>query len=78
VFIFILIFQRLKPGDSMLSFRQCERHTFSMRSDREVRYSLTMQCLNDGKHEIYTTGLIMQKFGLGQKTCRSEVSTLSC
>lgn len=28
--------QRLKPNDPVLSFRACERHTFSMRHDREV------------------------------------------
>ena len=57
----------------MLSFRQCERHTFSMRSDREVRYSLTMQSLDNGHHHIHTTGVISQKFGLGPKTARSQV-----
>lgn len=29
--------QRVKPNDPILSFRACERHTFSMRNDREVR-----------------------------------------
>ena len=63
--------KRLKPGDPILSFRQCERHTFSMRSDREVRYSLTVQGLDKGQHIIHTTGVLTHKFGLGQKTRRS-------
>lgn len=68
--------ERLKPGDPILSFRQCERHTFSMRPDREARYSLTVQYLHDGEHFLQTTGPITHKFGLGERTCRSQVLTL--
>ncbi|KAL4232314.1 BTB POZ domain-containing protein 16 [Mactra antiquata] len=65
--------QRLKPGDPILSFRQCERHTFSMRADREVRYCITAQYVKKGDNQIVTTGIKSQKFGLGGKTCKSEV-----
>ncbi|KAK7498435.1 hypothetical protein BaRGS_00010389 [Batillaria attramentaria] len=68
--------ERLKPGDPILSFRQCERHTFSMRPDREVRYSLTVQYLHEGQHFMHTTGVTTHKFGLGERTCRSQVLTL--
>ncbi|XP_022344792.2 BTB/POZ domain-containing protein 16-like isoform X7 [Crassostrea virginica] len=64
--------QRLKPGDPILSFRQCERHTFSMRPDREVRYCITVQQCNKGDNAVLTTGIVSQKFGLGDKTSRSE------
>lgn len=65
--------QRLKPGDPILSFRQCERHTFSMRADREVRYCITVQQLENGEHSMVTTGIVSQRFGLGEKTSKSEV-----
>ncbi|XP_048745848.2 BTB/POZ domain-containing protein 16-like isoform X3 [Ostrea edulis] len=64
--------QRLRPGDPILSFRQCERHTFSMRPDREVRYCITVQQYNRGDNSLLTTGIVSQKFGLGDKTSRSE------
>lgn len=69
-----LILQRLKPGDPILSFRQCERHTFSMRPDREVRYCIMVQQTDNGDTSIKTTGIVAQKFGLGEKTSRSEVN----
>lgn len=68
--------ERLKPGDPILSFRECERHTFSMRPDREVRYSMTVQSMQDGQPSVHTTGPVTHKFGLGEKTCRSQVLTL--
>ena len=64
-------FQRLKPGDPILSFRQCERHTFSIRTDREVRYCIMVQDCSDDA--VTTTGIVSQKFGLGEKTSKSEV-----
>ncbi|XP_070212447.1 BTB/POZ domain-containing protein 16-like isoform X2 [Littorina saxatilis] len=73
---YVISMERLKPGDPILSFRQCERHTFSMRPDREVQYCLTVQCLDKGQHLMHTTGTITHKFGLGPKTCRSQVLTL--
>ena len=36
MFHILFYFQRLRPNDPVLSFRACERHTFSMRQDREV------------------------------------------
>ena len=66
--------QRLKPSDPILSFRHCERHTFSMRPDREVRYDITVQYLDEMKqNHIKSTGMISKQFGLGPKTSRSEV-----
>lgn len=69
--------QRLKPGDPILSFRQCERHTFSMRSDRDVRYCITVQHVEKGENQIHTTGIKNHKFGLGDKTSKSEVVQLT-
>ncbi|XP_076460302.1 BTB/POZ domain-containing protein 16-like isoform X2 [Babylonia areolata] len=74
---YVISMERLKPGDPMLSFRQCERHTFSMRPDREVRYCLAVQTLAGDRHHIHTTGILTHNFGLGQKTCRSQVLKLS-
>ena len=70
------IFQRLKPNDPTLSFRICERQTFSLRQDREMRYSIRVQC-SKGEHDfMFDTGLQSKKFGLGSKTSCSEVLTL--
>lgn len=68
--------QRLKPGDPVLSFRQCERHTFSLRADREVRYCITAQFVKKAENCIMTTGIKSHKFGLGEKTSKSEVLQL--
>ncbi|XP_076104086.1 BTB/POZ domain-containing protein 16-like isoform X3 [Mytilus galloprovincialis] len=65
--------QRLKPGDPILSFRQCERHTFSIRTDREVRYCIMVQ---DSGDDLKTTGIVSQKFGLGEKVGKSEILQL--
>ncbi|XP_013400904.1 BTB/POZ domain-containing protein 16-like isoform X1 [Lingula anatina] len=68
--------QRLKPTDPTLTFRQCERATFSMRPDRDVKYKIMVQTVHDGEQELYTTGPLTQRFGLGDKTSRSEVMTV--
>ncbi|XP_038071045.1 BTB/POZ domain-containing protein 16-like [Patiria miniata] len=68
--------QRLKPHDPTLSFRICERQTFSLRQDREVLYSIRIQCHLPGQDYIYNTGILSKKFGLGSKTSRSEVLSL--
>ncbi|CAG2196476.1 BTBD16 [Mytilus edulis] len=65
--------QRLKPGDPILSFRQCESHTFSIRTDREVRYCIMVQ---DSGDDLKTTGIVSQKFGLGEKVGKSEILQL--
>jgi len=45
-----------------------------MRPDREVRYCITAQYVKKGDNQIKTTGIKTQKFGLGEKTSKSEVS----
>merc|ERR1719369_2006959 len=57
--------QRLKPNDPTLSFRACERQTFSLRQDREVRYSIRVQCIIKGQVYSFTTGILGKRFGLG-------------
>ncbi|XP_074640832.1 BTB/POZ domain-containing protein 16-like [Tubulanus polymorphus] len=69
--------QRLKPNDPLLSFRECERHTFSLRPDRDVRYCITVQTFNKGNHQWFSTGALCQKFGLTNKTNCSEVLSVS-
>ncbi|XP_072033928.1 BTB/POZ domain-containing protein 16-like [Amphiura filiformis] len=69
--------QRMKPSDPSLSFRICERQTFSLRQDREMRYGIRVQC-HKGEHDfMFSTGLLSQKFGLGAKTSCSDVLTLN-
>ncbi|XP_002733940.1 BTB/POZ domain-containing protein 16-like [Saccoglossus kowalevskii] len=68
--------QRLRPNDPTLSFRACERQTFSLRQDREVRYSIRVQCIIKGQIYTFTTGSLTKRFGLGNKTSRSEILTL--
>ncbi|XP_060580646.1 BTB/POZ domain-containing protein 16-like isoform X2 [Ruditapes philippinarum] len=71
--VYSFFMQRLKPGDPILSFRQCERNTFSMRVDREVRYCITAQYVNKEDNKSVCTGIKSQKFGLGEKTSKSEI-----
>ncbi|XP_063964086.1 BTB/POZ domain-containing protein 16-like [Lytechinus pictus] len=68
--------QRLKPRDPALSFRVCERQTFSLRHDREVLYSIRIQCRIKGQDYAFNTGILGKRFGIGPKTCKSEVLTL--
>ncbi|KAK6177906.1 hypothetical protein SNE40_012776 [Patella caerulea] len=74
---YVVYLQRLKPGDSVLSFRQCERHTFSMRPERSVRYNISVSYY-DKAHQLHenSTGVISHKFGLGERTSRSETLTV--
>lgn len=73
VFSFMLL-QRLKPSDPVLSFRQCERHTFSMRPGRETKYNIRIQYFNERHHyKVADTGPITQRFSLADKTNMSEV-----
>lgn len=72
-----LVWQRLKPTDPVLSFRQCERQTFSMRPDREVTYCITVQTYSQGTQAVHTTGMQTQRFGLSGKHMRSNVCTSS-
>lgn len=68
------IFQRLKPGDPVLSFRECERHTFSMRADRQVFYSIRVQYFDENNQcQMISTPMLSQRFGLGNRTSKSEV-----
>ncbi|XP_035673882.1 BTB/POZ domain-containing protein 16-like isoform X1 [Branchiostoma floridae] len=69
--------QRLKPSDPVLSFRACERHTFSLRQDRDVRYDIKVQCFLDGQYQCWSTGVQAHGFGLDGKTSRSKPFTLS-
>ncbi|CAH3124409.1 unnamed protein product [Porites lobata] len=65
--------QRLKPNDPVLSFRACERHTFSMRHDREVRYCISVQWSDFGVNKMFSSGILCQSFGFSGKTRQSEV-----
>ncbi|XP_032240164.2 BTB/POZ domain-containing protein 16 [Nematostella vectensis] len=68
--------QRLKPNDPVLSFKACERQTFSMRQDREVRYCLRVQWVDGDEHKQHTTGPQSQVFGFNGKMRRSESFTV--
>ncbi|ELT97706.1 hypothetical protein CAPTEDRAFT_187834 [Capitella teleta] len=69
--------QRLKPGDPILSFRECERHTFSMRADRNVDYRICVQYFDENNQcETISTPVLHQQFGLGNNTNKSEVFSL--
>lgn len=65
--------QRLKPNDPVLPFRACERHTFSMRHDREVRYCIRVQWSDNGVNKMFSTGILCHSYGLSGKTRQSEV-----
>ncbi|XP_028391078.1 BTB/POZ domain-containing protein 16-like [Dendronephthya gigantea] len=67
--------QRLRPDDPM-SYSTTARHTFSLRQDREVRYSIRVQWEEDNATQVYSSGILSQAFGFDAKTNRSEVITL--
>lgn len=71
---FIFSIRRLRPSDPGLSVLQCERHTVSMRSDRNVFYSITVQYFNEeGRLQLHTTGIRAQRFGLQLEASLGEV-----
>lgn len=74
--VYTLYIQRLKPADPALSFRECERHTFSLRSERPVIYSITVQTYSHGKLSAQTTGIMEGNFRYGKKTSRSKELSL--
>jgi len=70
----MFLWQRLRPVDPALSFRACERATFSMRRERLIRYQLTAQHSNGaGGWDCESTGVLEQTFGLDRKLSRSQV-----
>ncbi|XP_067936677.1 BTB/POZ domain-containing protein 16-like [Watersipora subatra] len=73
---FTFYMQRLKPTDPVLSFRQCERQTFSMRPDRDVSYCISVQTYSEGIQRLHTTGMETQRFSLSGKHVRSKVLSL--
>lgn len=77
LFIHCSLIQRLKPSDTVLSFRHCERQTFSMRPDRDVVYSISVQTYSDGVQQFDTTDVQTQRFTLNGKHTRSKVSYIS-
>merc|ERR1719494_1050872 len=68
-----IFIKRLRPNDPNLPFRMCERQTFSMRQDREVRYSIKAMW-NDGiSNKTTILDMRSQCFGFGSRTCKSEM-----
>ncbi|KAH9513334.1 BTB/POZ domain-containing protein 16 [Bulinus truncatus] len=70
---YVIYFQRLKPNDSAVSLKHHDRNTFSLRSEREVKYSITVQYILDSTQHIHSTGVHAMRFGVIEKTCRSQV-----
>ncbi|CAD5118180.1 DgyrCDS6910 [Dimorphilus gyrociliatus] len=72
---FTFSIRRLRPLDPSLSILQCERHTVSMRNDRNVFYSITVQYFNqEGRLQLHTTGIRAQRFGLQLEASLGEVT----
>jgi BTB/POZ domain-containing protein 16 len=61
--------QRLKPMDPALSMHDSERQTFSMRPERLLQYSISVQSTDNYQH----SGMLVHRFGLGVKTSSSKV-----
>lgn len=70
--LYTFYIQRLKPADPTLSFRECERHTFSLRAERTVNYCITVQTYSHGKQVAHTTGIREGTFRHGKKTSKSK------
>ena len=68
------VFQRLDPRDPILTFKQCERHTFSLRRDRDTQYAITVQFHDNGEDRAFTTGVLSKSFGTDERTSKSKVN----
>ena len=68
--------QRLKPSDPILSFRQNEIQMYCMRPDRDTTYNIRVQYYKDGHMVTESTGVLNQKFGLGDKSAKSKILQL--
>lgn len=73
---YLFYLQRLLPNEPVLSFKTCERQTFSLRQDREVRYNIRVQWEADETTQVYSSGILSQAFGFSEKTKKSEIITL--
>ncbi|XP_028936270.1 BTB/POZ domain-containing protein 16 isoform X2 [Ornithorhynchus anatinus] len=69
----LLIKERVKYTDPILSFFTSERSPVSMRQEREVKYEIKAQALIDGKWQEFSTYQLTQKFGITKPSCRSQV-----
>ncbi|XP_038846171.1 BTB/POZ domain-containing protein 16 [Salvelinus namaycush] len=65
--------QRLKHWDPAMSVRACERHPFSMMTERALSYQINVQAHVHGQWQEFNSGPINQEFGLTKRTCKSQV-----
>uniref|UniRef100_A0AAZ3PUI2 BTB/POZ domain-containing protein 16 n=1 Tax=Oncorhynchus tshawytscha TaxID=74940 RepID=A0AAZ3PUI2_ONCTS len=65
--------QRLRHWDPAMSVRACERHPFSMMTERALSYQINVQAHVHGQWQEFNSGPINQEFGLTKRTCKSQV-----
>jgi len=64
--------KRLRPTSSLLSFRICERQTFSIRQDREIRYDIKLQWKTLNGFGLDSLGSTTQVVGFNERTSESQ------
>ncbi|XP_014013830.2 BTB/POZ domain-containing protein 16 isoform X2 [Salmo salar] len=65
--------QRLRHWDPAMSVQACERHPFSMMTERALSYQINVQAHVHGQWQEFNSGPINQEFGLTKRTCKSQV-----
>jgi len=71
----ICYMKRLRPTSSLLSFRVCERQTFSIRQDREVRYNIKVQWKTIAGYKADSLGATTQVIGFNERSAESQKLT---
>uniref|UniRef100_A0A8C7IN99 BTB (POZ) domain containing 16 n=1 Tax=Oncorhynchus kisutch TaxID=8019 RepID=A0A8C7IN99_ONCKI len=69
----MVIERRLRHWDPAMSVRACERHPFSMMTERALSYQINVQAHVHGQWQEFNSGPINQEFGLTKRTCKSQV-----
>ncbi|CAB1311945.1 unnamed protein product [Coregonus sp. 'balchen'] len=69
----MVIERRLRHWDPAMSVQACERHPFSMMTERAVSYQINVQAQMHGQWQEFNSGPISQEFGLSKRTCKSQV-----
>uniref|UniRef100_A0A8C7IW04 BTB (POZ) domain containing 16 n=1 Tax=Oncorhynchus kisutch TaxID=8019 RepID=A0A8C7IW04_ONCKI len=65
--------RELRHWDPAMSVRACERHPFSMMTERALSYQINVQAHVHGQWQEFNSGPINQEFGLTKRTCKSQV-----
>ncbi|CAB1338047.1 unnamed protein product, partial [Coregonus sp. 'balchen'] len=67
------LLQRLRHWDHAMSVLECERHPFSMITERAVSYQINVQARVHSQRQDFNSSPINQEIGLSKRTCKNQV-----